>query len=110
MDGKTIEDIERDGVAPFLTGLVCELREKTYQPGAAGVHPEGQRKARASGNPHCEGLGGAGRGQNRPRTCFEAGFQENSYGFRPGKSTHDAVAEIVKWLNYGLEQVIDADL
>ena len=35
MDGKTIEDIERDGVAPFLTGFVCELREKTYQPSPA---------------------------------------------------------------------------
>ena len=70
VDGKVIEDIEREGVAPFLTRLKCELREKTYQPGAAGVHPEVRRKAPASGNRHREGQGGAGGGRTRPRTCF----------------------------------------
>jgi len=41
---------------------------------------------------------------------FEADFEDNSYGFRPKSSAHEAVKEIRKYLNYGMTQVIDADL
>ena len=41
---------------------------------------------------------------------FESQFEPNSFGFRPNKSPHDAVGEIVKCLNFGCEHVIDADL
>ena len=41
---------------------------------------------------------------------FESQFEPNSFGFRPNKSAHDAVDEIVKYLNYGCEHVIDADI
>jgi group II intron reverse transcriptase/maturase len=41
---------------------------------------------------------------------FETQFEPNSFGFRPNKSAHDAVDEIVKYLNYGCEHVIDADI
>jgi group II intron reverse transcriptase/maturase len=41
---------------------------------------------------------------------FEPDFEPNSYGFRPDKSAHEAVTEIVKWLNFGCEQGIDADI
>ena len=41
---------------------------------------------------------------------FEPQFEPNSFGFRPNKSAHNAVDEIVKYLNYGCENVIDADI
>ena len=41
---------------------------------------------------------------------FEQDFEPNSYGFRQGKSPHDAVREVVQWLNFGYEIVIDADI
>ncbi len=41
---------------------------------------------------------------------FEADFCQQSYGFRPKKSAHDAVDEIANTLWAGYTQVIDADL
>ena len=41
---------------------------------------------------------------------FELQFEPNSFGFRPDKSAHNAVDEIVKYLNFGCEHVIDADI
>ena len=41
---------------------------------------------------------------------FESGFEPNSFGFRPEKSAHNAVDEIVKYLNFGCENIIDADI
>jgi RNA-directed DNA polymerase len=41
---------------------------------------------------------------------FEADFADSSYGFRPGKSAHDAVREIYKYLNWGCVEVYDVDV
>ena len=41
---------------------------------------------------------------------FEADFCETSYGFRPKRSTHDAVGDVAYSLNKGYTEVIDADL
>jgi group II intron reverse transcriptase/maturase len=41
---------------------------------------------------------------------FEVDLQEEQYGYRPGKSAHDAVRAVHGWLNRGHRQVVDADL
>lgn len=41
---------------------------------------------------------------------FEADFLDCSYGFRPGRSAHDALAEIRQHLQSGYQAVYDADL
>ena len=41
---------------------------------------------------------------------FEAEFQENSYGFRPGRSSEQAVLKLMEYLNEGYEWIVDIDL
>ncbi len=41
---------------------------------------------------------------------FEADFCDNSYGFRPERSAHDAIDDVSYALNRGYTEVIDADL
>jgi group II intron reverse transcriptase/maturase len=41
---------------------------------------------------------------------FEVDFHEFSYGFRPGKSCHQACQAVWKWMNFGYTKVIDADI
>nr|WP_287279035.1 MULTISPECIES: reverse transcriptase N-terminal domain-containing protein [unclassified Okeania] len=41
---------------------------------------------------------------------WEARFEPNSYGFRPGRSTHDAIAAIYASINKKPKYVLDADI
>ena len=41
---------------------------------------------------------------------FDSGFSNNSYGFRPGRSTHMALKQAQKYINEGYKQVVDMDL
>ncbi len=41
---------------------------------------------------------------------FETEFQENSYGFRPGRSCEQAVLKLMEYLNEGYEWIVDIDL
>lgn len=100
MDGVTRETIQErpDGVAGFLDDIRQDLRRGDYQP-----QPVRQRLIPKSGKP----------GQFRPlgiptlkdrlvqtalkmvlEPIFEADFYPTSYGFRPGRSTHDALERI----------------
>ena len=41
---------------------------------------------------------------------WEAKFEENSYGFRPGRSCHDAIEAIFNSIRYKAKYVLDADI
>ena len=41
---------------------------------------------------------------------FDSSFSEHSYGFRPGRSASNAIAEVLCYLNEGYEWVIDLDI
>lgn len=41
---------------------------------------------------------------------FEAGFSESSYGFRPGRSTHQALKKASEYVKAGYDWVVDIDL
>jgi len=41
---------------------------------------------------------------------YEADFKDVSFGFRPGRSAHQAVKTVVKYLNWGLTRVCDVDI
>lgn len=104
-DGMTRRKVEQrpGGVAGYLEEIREELRRNAYRP-----EPVRQRLIPKSGKP----------GKYRPlgiptlkdrlvqmalklvlEPIFEADFMPSSYGFRRGRSTHDALAEIVKLLH-----------
>lgn len=41
---------------------------------------------------------------------YEPYFSENSYGFRPNRSAHEAMEQVLEYLNEGYEWVIDMDI
>jgi group II intron reverse transcriptase/maturase len=41
---------------------------------------------------------------------FEAKFHDHSYGFRPGRSCHDAVEQVLRLERQGYRHVLDADI
>jgi len=41
---------------------------------------------------------------------FEAGFRDESYGFRPGRGRHDALREVDRLIKEGVTPAVDADL
>ena len=41
---------------------------------------------------------------------YDASFSDNSYGFRPNRSAHDAIEKVLVYLDEGYESVIDLDI
>jgi group II intron reverse transcriptase/maturase len=112
MDGITIGELNRAGIEQLLHEIQSELKTKTYSPlPLRRVYipkPDGKRRGLAIPTVKDRIVQTAVRIVMEP--IFEPQFEPNSFGFRPGKSAHNAVDEIVKYLNYGCEHVIDADI
>lgn len=112
VDGKTIEMIETNGVESFLKQLQKELISKTYQPQTVKkvLIPKADGSQRPLGIPTVKDRVVQTAVKVVIEPIFEADFQNCSYGFRPKRSTHQAVKEGRKFLNWGLVNVIDADI
>ena len=41
---------------------------------------------------------------------YEPGFSEDSYGFRPNRNTHQAVAKALGYINSGFQNIVEIDL
>jgi group II intron reverse transcriptase/maturase len=112
VDGITIADVERSGVDIYLNELGEELRKQTYQPQAVKrvMIPKANGGERPLGIPTV-------RDRIAQTVCkmilepiFESDFEESSYGFRPNRSSKDAITAIKESLNQGKTEVYDADL
>ena len=112
VDGVTIAEVERIGVDSYLKELGEELRKQTYQPQAVkrvmidkanggkrplGIPPVRDRIAQTVCKMILEPI-------------YEADFEDSSYGFRPDRSSKDAITAIKEHLKGGKSEVYDADL
>ena len=114
VDGQEFEDIEKYGRERFLTELAAELKELRYQPGPVRrvlIPKEGQPgKFRPLGIPNIRDRVVQQAVKLLLEPIFEADFTDEAYGYRAGKSAHDAVINVATSVRAGFTEVVDADL
>ena len=112
IDGETFEDIESKDVEAFLMDIRNDLISGGYQPqGNRAVEiPKGNGKVRILQIPCIRDHVVQGAVKQILEAIFEAGFCPNSYGFRPKRSQHRALAEVRRSLLRRMSVVVDVDL
>jgi RNA-directed DNA polymerase len=112
VDGVTFGQIEAEGVEKLLDALSQELQNKTYEPlPCRHVNiPKPGGKVRGLKIPTIRDRVVQGAVRLILEPIFEEDFQPGSYGYRPGRSTHQALERVQVGLMKKLHQVIDLDL
>ena len=112
IDGISIRDIEDQGVSEYLEKLGEELRTKSYRAQAVKrvMIPKANGGERPLGIPTVKDRIVQTACKQLIEPIFEADFEESSYGFRPERSSADALKAIKGHLQEGKSEVLDADL
>jgi len=115
VDGLTVFDVEkRIGVPGFLDDLRAQLKAGTFRPlpvrGRKIPKPGGSGKVRSLGIPTVTDRVVQAALKLVLEPIFEADFLPVSYGFRPKRRAHDAIAEIHMFGTQGYRWVLDADI
>jgi RNA-directed DNA polymerase len=111
-DGISIAQIEEHGSEAFLEGLARELQERHYQAGPVRrvYIPKANGKLRPLGIPNVRDRVVQAATLLVLEPIFEADLPPLAFGFRPGRSAHQALAAINTRLMGGRTEVVDADL
>jgi group II intron reverse transcriptase/maturase len=114
IDGETFDSIEEreGGVEKYLKEIAGALKRKDYKPQAVRrvYIPKPAGGKRPLGIPVIRDRVVQMAVKVVIEPIFEADFQENSYGFRPKRSAHQAVEDVKNHLFRGRTEVIDADI
>ena len=111
-DGVTFETIEAGGVEPFLRHLRDELASGNYRPLPTRKHaiPKRGTGERILQIPCIRDRVVQGTLKLILEPIFEADFQPGSYGYRPKRTAHQAVARVAEAIAHYKTRVIDLDL
>ncbi len=113
IDGVTFEAIEESGAESFLQQIREELITNTYRPMRARkkeIPKEGGTKVRVLSIPSIRDRVVQGALKLILEPIFEADFQSGSYGYRPKRTAHEAVARVAQAIVEEKTRIIDLDL
>jgi len=112
IDGLSFADIEAQGLEEFLDDIRQDLLSGMYkpQPNRRVEIPKGKGKVRTLQIPCIRDRVVQGALKLILESIFEADFCPNSYGYRPGRSPHKALAEVRRSVMRRMSIVIDVDL
>jgi RNA-directed DNA polymerase len=112
IDGVTFEAIEESGPESFLRQIREELVTNTYRPMRARKKeiPKDGGKVRILSIPAIRDRVVQGALKLILEPIFEADFQTGSYGYRPNRTAHEAVARVAQAIVEEKTRIIDLDL
>jgi RNA-directed DNA polymerase len=113
IDGVTFEAIESGDVEAFLGQIRDELLARTYRPmrnRRKEIPKDGGRKVRVLGIPSIRDRVVQGALKLLLEPIFETDFQPGSFGYRPGRTAHEAVQRVAEAIVKHKTRVIDIDL
>ena len=111
-DGQRFQDIESAGLAAFLEAVRDDLLTGRYKPlpNRRVEIPKGNGKVRTLQIPCIRDRVVQGALKLILEAVFEADFCTNSYGFRPKRSPHRALAQVRRSVLRRMSTIIDVDL
>ncbi|MDN3059414.1 reverse transcriptase domain-containing protein [Streptomyces sp. SRF1] len=113
VDGKTARSIEAgQGVEVFLDRLRTQMRDRSFQPVPVRERmiPKANGKLRRLGIPTVADRVVQASLKLVLEPVFEADFLPYSYGFRPNRRAHDAIAETRYLASHGYEWAVEGDI
>ncbi len=113
VDGHTAAYITNvRGEGNFLADLRADLKARTFRPLPVRERmiPKASGKLRRLGIPTVRDRVVQAALKSVLEPIFEADFQPCSYGFRPGRRAHDAIAEIHNLASRSYEWVLEGDI
>ena len=111
VDGQSLEKFAANSET-YLSELSIALKDGSYrpQPVRRVEIPKGDGGSRPLGIPSVKDRIVQTATKLVIEPIFEASFVDGNYGFRPGRSCHDALREVDRLLKEGFTVVVDADL